>query len=452
VFKHKFLKENQVEVKIEKLDDNRLKITAEVDVKTVDGTVKRTYTDIARRYNFPGFRKGKAPRPVIDNAIGREAVLAQATEDVINAAYPAIIEQENLFPQGQPTFGEAGMVEPGKAFSFDFEISTKPEVELSSYEPVEIELPEEEATEAEMNEQIDALLSHYKTSENANAATKFKKENTADLVIKATKEDGSAVDSISEGELTYTPGVGLLPESFDAEVLGMKKGENRTFELELAQDEQSVLLSSVAGQKISFDVTCSVVKKTVTPTLTDEWVKETLGFDDVASLRKRMEDEIAQQKAQIMPTLKENACAIELAKRVDIEAPEAMAEQAEQNLLQDFFTQLQRRGITFDAYLASRGIDNTQFTADIKKQAQDEAKKDIALDAWAKNAGIEATEEDVLREFVLSGAEDPKKLMEEWRKNGRLYLIREGILRGKAMENVLETAKITRVDFTAKAK
>ena len=130
-----------METAIETLEGNKIKVTVTVDAATVDAHMKKTYKEFAQKYNFPGFRKGKAPRPVIDRALGAETVLAQVTEDVINDAYPEVIESEKIYPVGNPEFDNDGFVAAGTDFTFAFTIGTKPEFELTSYEPVEIEMP-----------------------------------------------------------------------------------------------------------------------------------------------------------------------------------------------------------------------------------------------------------------------------------------------------------------------
>lgn len=440
-----------MDIKVEAAEESKIKATVTVDAKDVDAAVKKTYKEFAQKYNFPGFRKGKAPRPVIDNALGAEAVMATVTEDVINKAYPHVIEEQKLFPVGNPEFGDDGMVEAGKPFTFTFTLSVKPEFELTSYEPVAIELPVEGATEAEIAEQIDAMREHYVDYADASAATKMKPENFADLAIKATDEEGNAIEALESESRLYEPGTGMFSEAFDAEILGMKKGQTKEFTLDVPADEAAVLLSGQAGKKVSFEVTMNVVKKKETPELTDEWAKEKMGFEGVDDLRARVAESLEAQKADIMPRLKENACTSALLERFEGEIPEAMAEEAETNLLQDFFTQLQRQGVSFDAYLAQQGITSEQFKADVKLQAADEAKQQLALDAWARAKGIEATEEDVRDEFVKAGLDNPEKVEKEWRESGRLYLIREGIVRAKAMTNVMDTAQVTEVDYAAQA-
>lgn len=441
-----------METKVEALEDNKVKVTVTVDAKDVDTHVAKTYKDFALKYNFPGFRKGKAPRPVINNALGAEAVLATVTENVINAAYPQVIEDEKLFPVGNPEFGEDGMVEAGSDFTFTFTLGVKPSFELTSYEPVAIELPTPGASEAEVEEQIDALREHYMTYEDASAATKMKPENYADLAIKATDEEGNHIESLESESRLYGPGAGTLSAAFDDEIMGMKKGQTKEFTLDVPADESAVLMADAAGKKVAFEVTMNVVKKKVMPEATDEWAKDTMGFEDMAALREGVSDSIAAQKDDMLPRLKENACVSALIERFEGEIPENMQEEAEANLLQDFFTQLQRQGMSFDAYLAQMGMDSTQFKADVKLQATDEAKQQLALDAWARAKGIEASDEDITAEFVKAGVEDPAALEKEWREQGRLYLIREGVVRAKAMRDVMDTAVVTEVDYAAKAQ
>ena len=132
-----------------------------------------------------------------------------------------------------------------------------------------------------------------------------------------------------------------------------------------------------------------------------------------------------------------------LAERLDGEVPETMVDEASASLMQDFFNQLQRQGMTLDAYLKQQDITSAQFREDIQAQATDVAAQDLALDAWAAEKGFEVTDEDIREEFVKSGAEDPDALMAEWRKNGQMHLVRQGILRQKAAENAVETAVVT---------
>ena len=175
------------------------------------------------------------------------------------------------------------------------------------------------------------------------------------------------------------------------------------------------------------------------------------GFENVADLRTRVADSILEQKEEVLPRIKENQCLSKLADRLQGDVPEAMCEEAETSLLQDFFQQLQRQGVSFDAYLKQQGITPDRFKEDVKAQAADMTKQDLALDAWARHYNMEVTDEDVAEEFVKSGVEDPKKLQEEWRRNGQLHMVKNGIARTRAAEDVMEKAVVTIVEPGAAA-
>lgn len=443
-----------METKVEALQDNKVKVTVTVDAKEVDNRIKKAYKDFANKYNFPGFRKGKAPRPIIDNALGAEAVPASVTDDIVNGCYPLAIDSCDLYPVGEPEFGEPALVEGGKPYEFSFEVECKPTCELSDYEPVEVKLPAEGASEAEIDQQIEALRDYYHKFENANANTKVKADSYADLKIAATDENGEDVSALSSESRLCLMGSGMFPAAFDEQVIGLKKGQTASFSVNVEDAKDATLMASLEGKTktVNFEVEVLAVKKQVLPELTDEWVKDTLGFEDVADLRERVADSIKEQKEDVLPRMKESACLIELAKRLDVEVPAAVQEQTEAKLLQDFFSQLQNQGASFDAYLQQNGITADQFKADVKQQAADTAKQDMALDAWAAHFELKVTDEEVLEEFEKSGAKDPKALLKEWREGGRLYLVREALLRTHAVLDVMEKAKVTEYDPAEEAE
>lgn len=430
-----------METKIEVLEDNRVKVITTIEAAVIDARIKKTYKEFATKSNFPGFRKGKAPRKVIDNAYGPDAVRATVTEDLVNEMAPIAADSMNLTPVAAADFGAEGpaLVVEGQDYVLEFIVPVAPQMELTSYEPVEITMPNDGANEAEVADQITALQEHYFTYKDAPANTKIKKESVVELKIAATNEAGEEKPEYSSESRLYTIGSGLMPEGFDAEIMGLKKGESKEFALE-------------AGEKINFAVDVIVLKKKVLPELTDEWVKESLGFESVEDLKTRIVDSISEQKADILPRLKESNCLVALQDRLEGEAPANMVEDAETTLLQDFFTQLQRQGVNFDTYLMQQGLTADQFKEDLKQQAADVAKQDLALDAYARHFELTATDEEVAEEFVKAGVPNPKALEEEWRKAGRLHEVRNGITRTKAIADVMEKAIVTIDEYTGEEK
>ena len=435
-----------METKVEVLEGNRAKITVTIDEKVVTGRVKKQYKEFANSYNFPGFRRGKAPRPVVDSVLGKDAAVAMVTDALVNETYPLALDESGLYPVGKPDFGEEDMalVEDKKPYTYTVELSIKPTPELSSYDPVEIEMPPEGATDEQIDEEIDTLLEHYYEIVDAPANTKVKEDKFVDLKMSATDDNGQDIESITTDSLQYGIGSGVLPPSFDNELMGLKKGETKQFTIDLPS-EPTAMTSALLGKTstITFDVEVLAVKKKKLPELTDEWVQSKIGVDTVDDLRAEIADEIKSTQDSIFPRLKENRVLSALAERLSGEVPENMVEESEATLLQDFFNQLQRQGLTLDNYLQQQGITSSQFRDDMKQQAAEMSKQDLALDAYAAQAGIEATEEDIRKEFEDSGVADPEGLMQQWRENGQMYMVRQGILRQKAAAELVENAIVT---------
>ncbi|WP_303249250.1 trigger factor [uncultured Slackia sp.] len=440
-----------MKTKVEVLESGATKLTVTIEAAEIDARIKKTYKDFGAKYRFPGFRPGHVPRPVIDSNLGKDAVRSTVTDELLNESFPLAVDENDLNMISQPKFGDVeGLVEEGKDFTFSAEFEVKPELELSDYSPVHIEVPFKKASEAEIDEQIEALGNYYYDYKNAPANTKVKQENSVEITLVVKDDKGEVMESLGAEDRLYELGQGLFPAAFDEALLGMKKGETKSITLNVA--ENPCMMTSILKDKteeVTFEVEIKAVKKKIAPEVTDEWVKETLGFADVAELRVRMGESIEQQKGDIIPRIMENNALFALQERLIGEVPAVMAEEAERDLLQNFFTQLQNQGATLDAYLKAQDITADKFKEDVKLQAVDAVKQNLALDAWARHAGIEVSDEEIVEEFKNSGAQDPDALYEEWKAQGRLHIVREGIMRGKALEALLAEADVEEVETPA---
>lgn len=429
---------------VEALEDNKVKLTVVIDAKEVDDRIKKTYNDFAYKYNFPGFRRGKAPRPIIDSALGAEAVPATVTDAVYNETYPLAVDENNLYPVAQPEFEDQDtLVQGGKEFTYTATLEVKPEFELTSYDPVEIEMPGEEATEEEIQQQIDQLRDYYVTMEDAPASAKIAENDYAEIAVEATDQDGNEIESLTTDSRLHGLGVGIYPPSFDEQLVGLKKGDKKSFDYDIDDEDVSIIATSSDGaEKVHFEIEIKAVQKKVLPEVTDEWAEQT-GFESVADLKERVAESITQQKKEALAQYKETECLYALGERLKGDLPEAMVESTESELLSRFFQQLQQQGMSLDSYMKQQNLTSDQFKEDVRKQAEDVTKQDLALDAWAREKKFEITGKDITEEFMRSGAEDPKALEADWRKNGRLHILREQMLRQRASQELLDTAVIT---------
>lgn len=434
---------------VECLEDSKVKLSVTIPAVEVDARIKETYREIASKNNFPGFRKGRAPRQIIDSTLGREGILAQTTDDIVNEAYPMAIDAEDLRPLGDPTMEQSDIVEEGKDYTFVASVSVTPLLNLVSYEPVEIELVSDKASEAEIEEQVTALRDYYFSfKEVDDRPAEIGDFATVDL--KVTFE-GKEVPSLTFTERPVELGAKIVPGEIEEQIVGMKLGESKEFDFVAPHDT----LASVGGEKddtAHAEVTLKAVRVKEFDTIDDAWAKEKTGFEDLADLRVHIAESIEGQRKEMLPRLKDQECSYAIAKRLEGEAPKEMIAATQQQLLRDFFNTLQRQGMTYDAYLQSTDLTPVQFQDDIKKQALDMATQSLALDSLFVHREMELTDEDIDKEFEGAGVDDPKALRKEWEEAGRMSTIREAIRRSKASDWLIETAIVTTVDPAEKAK
>ncbi len=423
--------------------DNELTAQLTVPTEDVNSAVRAAYKDIANKYSFRGFRRGRTPRAVIDSMIGKEAVMAQATNDLLNEAEPLMLEELDIVPVEQPNFGEdPALVEEGSDYVIEVTIPVRPEVELDSYDAPAINMPPEEATEAEIDQQIKQLLSYQTKVEDVEEDRGVQQDDLVSVDVE-NKENAEAVAGTDR---TMDLSSKNLPAEFVDALMGMKKGETKDVEWTTTEGEGD----DAKETKHSCTVTLKAIRKAVTPELTDELAKSTFGFDTVAELRDAVKEEIEEDKKTSLPNLKEDRVVEEMGKHVTLETiPENYVNQVFNEIAQDFLGQLQRQGLTLDLYLRARGISSDEFIADLRQQADERARQSLALDALAKHLGVEATEEDVEEEFKKAGATDVQSRMEQFKASGQMPAIRESIRRTKALQWLVDNAAVTIVDEIA---
>ena len=422
----------------ERLENNVVEVSVTVDAKAVDKAIADTYKELAKKYRFPGFRPGKAPRPVIDNNIGKDAVLGQATEALVNEAAPKVLEAEDIVAIGDPNFVDVQPVVAGEDFSFKVRYTVRPELTLSSYEPVEITLPSEEATEAEITAQIDTFRGYLGKYEDIEG-----RAVEADDFVYIKVKGGENLEKINFENRLYHLGQGQMPEGFDKGLIGMNPTETKTVEFELPQAPVAEGEEAPEAQIAKAEVTVNRLVHHVLPELTDEFAKNNFGFDDVEAMRAAIAKEIGQQKKQALPQLKENRVTGKLAERLEGDPTPAYMQTIFQELGQNFLMQLGNQGTNLDNWLAANGISQAQFMADLQHQASDIARESLALDALVREQGLEATDADVEEEFKKAGVPDWEAAKAEFEADGRLPAIRVSIRRNKAIDWLLNSAVVT---------
>lgn len=417
--------------------DAKLTATVTVEAADVDAAIKKAYKDAAKKYRFPGFRPGKAPRPVVDSMLGAEATLAQATNDIIGGKEAAVLNELDIVPVKEGDYKDIEIAKDHEDYTYTVEFTLRPACELSSYEPVEIEMPPAEVTEAEIDQQVDMLMGYHATFEDVED-----RAVEADDYVTADLEDVKGAEQFAgEGRL-LAMGNDTLPKEFDEALLGAKIGDEKEISWKPGEDEDECTVK----------VTVKGIKVRKTPELTDEFAKENFGFDDIAAMRDAIKLELEQDKTAKLPGLKENRAVAKLAERLQLDKMDEDYEKSVFNELgQNFLQNLAQRGMTLDAWLQANGISSDQFISDLHQQANDVARESLALDSLAKHLDVQVNDDDVTEEFKNAGVEDVEASKAEFVSDGRMPAVRDSIRRSKAVDWLVENAKVTEVDEAAEA-
>jgi trigger factor len=423
-----------IKVDMTELENNQVMLDVTVDKEDVKGYVDFAYKVAAQQYRIPGFRPGKAPRKVLDNALGKRVIFAQATDALLNETYPMAVETQALVVLGDPNIQTDELVKLDYDYTYHVELNVKPKLELTSYDPVEVEMPPMEPTEKEVMSQIDRLRGFYYTLENSRRR-KVREEDFVVLDLD-TVRDGEKVEDLCVEDRVYELGRSRIPAELEAGVVGMSIHDTK--DIEYVPEE--------GADPVVSTVTVKGIRDKVLPEFDDEFAKKT-GFENADAMYNAIYDTVAAQKKSDFPRRKEDLALNKLAERLQGEPSALQKSLIYNDLLKQIFNSLQEEGTTLDAYLAEQDVSVEQFEKDIHQQAEDVAKHELALDAIVRDQGIECSKEDVLNELKAAGYDDAEAAYKEWVDSGRMSALRATIMRAKAGRWLVESTIVHTADL-----
>lgn len=217
------MRRNVLNITASDVKDAKLTATVTIPAADVDAAIKKAYKDTAKKYRFPGFRAGKAPRPVIDSALGAEATLAQATNDLIAANEPVVLNELDIVPTKNGDYKELDLAKDHEDYTYTVEFSLRPAAELSSFDAVEIEMPPAEVTESEINNQVEMLLNYRATFEDVEGRA-VEAEDYVTVDLKAVE---NADNFAAEGRMLIA-GSDSNPKEFNEALIGANVDDVKT--------------------------------------------------------------------------------------------------------------------------------------------------------------------------------------------------------------------------------
>lgn len=410
---------------VKKLEKDKVKVRVEVPAEAVTQAMENAAKKISGELNIPGFRRGKAPYDVVEQRVGKEGIGEEATRLALPAFYAQAVASCAIEPIASPDIDVVQPMELGKAFVFDATVDVKPEVKLGKYKGIKVERPKAEVGKAEVEAQIAVL-----------------REKFADLAdtLKITAEKGDFVVIDFEGSIDGKPfeggsasdyilelGSKTLVGDFEDQLVGTKKGEEKTVIVHFPEDYGG---KTLAGKTAYFKVSVKDLKQKKVPPY-DEKFAEKVGFKS----KKELEDDLKRR----LKETKEFQAEVELKRKIievvsegaKVDVPKTLVDEYTERLKGDFDESLAKRGLTLDDYARV----SKQSIEDIQKQiaidAAATAKTDLVFDAIGKKEKIEVSYEEVEKEverlYGRMGESNVKKFRDGAEGAGREQMLRNAL-------------------------
>jgi trigger factor len=427
---------------VEETDKHKVRLTVEVDPDRFGKDLDRAYRKVAQQVKIPGFRKGKVPRQIIDAQIGREAVLGEFLEDSVPQYYREAIREHELAPITEPDIDLEEVVE-GEPFRFTAVVEVRPRLKLeeSEYKGIEVDKPSTRVSDGEVTELLDSLRERF-----AELETVTRPAHTGDYVVidlRATLHD-EEVPEATRPDFLYEVGAGEFTGKLDEELEGKRAGEILKFNGPL--DER---YGERAGQEVSFQVLVKEVKGKKLPAADDDFAKTASEFDTLDELRQALREQLQRNEERTAEGAVRDAVLTKLIDATEVDLPDTLVDEETEHRVRHAQERAESAGITLQQLLEMQGLDELGFRADARAHAIRAIKADLVLEAIARQEDFEVTAEELGQEIGSLAAalgRDPKEVAKSLDRSGQVVSLAGDIIRSKALDLLVEHAKITSED------
>ena len=427
-----------MKVTVEKLEKSMAKLTIEVSAEDFDKAIDKVYIRERKRVNIPGFRRGKAPRKLIEKMYGTGIFLEDAINDTINSTYPEAAQNCEISTEisSNPEIG-LEQAEAGKPLIYTATVAVKPPVSLGKYKGVVIDKIDTSVSDEEVEEEL-------KREQEKNASI----NEVTDRAVADGDQinlnfegfvDGVAFEGGKGEDYPLTIGSGAFIPGFEEQLIGAEIGKEIEVNVTFPENYQS---EELAGKPAVFKCTVLKIKEKILPELTDEFADDVSEFSTLEEYKADIRKNLEAKKAERAKTEKEDKVVDAIIADAEIEIPEPMLRAQQEQIVDEFAQRLQSQGLSIDQYFAYMGSSREKMIEDSKDQADKRIRTRLVLEEIVKVENIVATEEDFeteltkLAEAYGTDLETVKKIF-EGRDKDRMM---EDIAVQKALSFVAESA------------
>ena len=428
----------------EKLENNRAKLTITVTPEAFAAAMQKAYLKTAGRYNVPGFRKGKAPRKVIETMYGESAFYEEAFELVWGEAYDAALAEHNLTAVDKPSI-DITTISVAEGVVYTAEVQLMPEVTLGAYQKLEVPEPDFAVSDEEVMAEIEK-----EREKNARYIEVDRAVENGDRVILdySGSVDGEKFEGGTAEDQQLVIGSGTFIPGFEEQVVGMKAGEEKDINVKFPEEYSAPL----AGKDAVFAIKIKAIQVKELPALDDEFAKDISDFDTLDALKADKKAKMDEKAAKNRQNAIENIALQKASENAIVDIPDVMVERQINHMLRDIAYQLSMSGLSLEDYVKYTGTDMNGLKESYRAEALARVKTQLVVEAISKKEGLTCSDDD-LKAIIAEYADGSGKSAEEFEKSlsadDREYLS-DNVVARKAVKIITDSVVLVKGEPTEK--
>ena len=421
-----------------KKEDTKITLKLVVDSSKFEEAINKAYNKMKSKFDVQGFRKGRAPRRIIERLYGVEVFYEEAVEMVLPEAYGAALKEHDIDPVDYPEI-DIGEINKGEDVIFTAIVEVMPEFEVTEYKGIEVEKKEYNVQEEDIQKELDDLLEKGARM----IAVEDRSVKEEDMIILDYKGtiDGVPFEGGSAEKWSLTVGSGQFIPGFEEQLVGKNIDEETEVKVTFPEDYHA---KDLAGKGAVFEVIIHEIKEKEIPQLDDEFAKDVSEFDTLDELKNNIKENLEKSAENKSEQELRNKIIELVTDKIDIKIPDAVIERQVDNMLMDFGYNLQYQGLNLEYYLQATGITEESLREQMRPDAAKIVKNEIVIEKIGEQENIIATDEDIdkqIEKMADQYGQDPKE-MKSGLGEQDLKSVREGIIFKKAVDFLVENAKI----------
>lgn len=379
---------------VENLEEkNMVKLVIESTSEEFEAALNTAYNKNKNKISLPGFRKGKAPRAMVEKMYGKEVFFEDAANEIIPDAYAKAADESGLEIVSQPKI-DVTQLEAGKPFVFTATVAIKPEVELGTYKGIEVSKTEVEATDADVEEELKRVQDQ--NARIVSVEDRAVKDGDQTVIDFEGFVDGEAFEGGKGENYSLTIGSHSFIDNFEEQLIGMNVGDEKDVNVTFPEEYHA---ENLKGKAATFKVKINEIKEKQLPELDDDFAQDVSDFDTLAEYKDDLKKKITERKENQAKAVKEDEAIAKLIEDSKMDIPEAMVETQVNRMAQDFAQRLQAQGLSLDQYFQYTGATAESLVDEMKPEALKRIKSRLVLEAVVKAENIEASEEELQAEL-----------------------------------------------------